>query len=124
MPSKPSRETRNRMIDEYLSAVDSEEFERYREIFDADVEFISMGDTAHDIEAMIDWYESLGMTNFRHDYGNRVHDGSVSIAYGNFRGDLSNDASIEGKGLNLFEFNDDETAITKMIIFTSLKPHV
>ena len=125
MASYPSRETRNQIIDRYLTAADAEEFERYRDIFAQDVQFVSMGYTADDVEGMIDWFEnSLVMTNLYHDYDNRLHDGAFSIAHGEFGGDLPNDDALSGRGLILCEFDEEETEITRMIVFTSLQPHI
>lgn len=125
MSSHPSRETRDKLIDRYLTAADAEEFERYRDIFASDVEFISMGHTSNGVKEMIDWFENtLVMTDLYHDYDSRLHDGDCSIAHGEFGGTLTNDDTISGRGLILCEFNDEETEITKMIVFTSLQPHV
>jgi hypothetical protein len=117
------RTARNELIDAYLEWVDEMAFERYREIFATDVTFSAMGTTVEGIDSMIDWYEtSLSAMNTVHDYPNRVHNEDVSIAYGDFSGDLPDGTRVEARGLDLFAFDEDTSEITKLVVYTDLQP--
>jgi ketosteroid isomerase-like protein len=125
MLDEASREARNELIDDYLEAVDAEEFERYREMFAEDVTYAAMGQTIEGIDAMIEWYEnSLVLSDMFHDYPNRIHDETGSVAFGEFGGTVPGGEEMSARAIDLFEFDEDNTEITKMVVYTALPPQM
>ena len=119
------RDARDELIDAYLEAVDAHEYDRYRDLFAEDVTYSAMGETVHGIDAMIEWYEAfIGTADIYHDYPNRIHTDEPSIAHGEFGKLDGPDGGFTSRGLDIFEFDEDETEMTKLVVYTDLPPDI
>jgi ketosteroid isomerase-like protein len=125
MVDSTTRERRNELIDEYFAATDAATFDEFHDLFAEDITYTAMGQTVEGVGETIDWYENkLAMEDTFHHYDTRIHGDDISVAFGQFGGEMPDGTCFEALGLDLFEFNETTSEITSLTIFTALPPRV
>ncbi len=123
--SEPVVSARDDLIDAYFERVDAETFDRFTDVFDPDVDFYPLGEPVSGVDALIDWYESsVSLSDMTHETGRRLHHPAATVVQGRLHARVSGETELEGRFIDVFEFDDETDAITSLAIYIGLQPHI
>lgn len=112
-----SEADRNTLIDAYFDAMDTEDLDLVRSKLADDFVYESLGGDLEGAAGLETYMEELrGLSNTRHDVTLRIHGERASVAEGSVTGD-GEDGSVEADFCNVFEFDADDEAITRIGVY-------
>lgn len=119
------RAAREALIDAYFEAVDAEAYGSFRDVIADDVEFLPLGDSLQGLDAMIAWYRGeVTLTDMHHDIDRVLHSPEATVVQGHLDADLRDGRRLEGRFVDVFEFDDRAASITYLAIYIALQPHI
>jgi len=110
---------RTELINEYYAAIDDEEFDRFREVFDADVEYRYPGEsTMHGVEEVVSFFrERREHSNSTHEVHRRISDGEATVCEGTITAENPDGSRLEGGFVGVFEFDDATETIDRTGVY-------
>ena len=112
-----SRADRDAMIDAYFDSMDAEDLDIVRPKLADGFVYESLAGDLEGFEGLETYMnERRGLSNTTHDVTLRVHDEAASTAEGTVTGD-GEDGSVEAEFCNVFEFDADDTGITRIGVY-------
>lgn len=113
-------ESRDDLIDAYFEALDTTDPSVARPALADSFVYESLAGDLHGHEGLREYITELrSVTDSTHDLDRRVHGESVSVVEGVVSGTGPDGRPAEAAFCDVFEFDDDESAITRIAVYTN-----
>jgi len=115
-----STESRDRLIDEYFSAMDGNDPSLARSALSDAFVYESRAGVLEGFTGLSDYITDIrSLTNTDHRVDRRIHGEDASAVEGVVAGDASDGERVEAKFCDVVEFDADEEAITRIAVYVN-----